>query len=385
MQRFLKDSLGRNVDPVVKHRRIAGVLFVMTISMSCLGQGRDTNTVFVRGAHPESDTSNKVGLGDRLVVEVNKLEQLLRDAKAQNKQVILYLNNFGLKGVYPESCDPGSNSLRFHLQRSETSRSAWSALLGKPDAWERDVAVSVGIEDTCPIPTEVDHSRHFKLIVVPRGSRTFICVAVLLAIICGAFALAICTEMIRDSGPKPEDKKLRPYSLARFQMAFWFVLVISAYVFLWLVTGTLDTLTTTVLTLIGIGAGTALGAEVQDASKPNKKEALLEEKRKLQGLAQRTTEETARMEEIKTALGTVKAPASDNFLNDVLTDAVGISLHRFQMFVWTIVLGIIFVFEVYQNLAMPEFSATLLGLMGISAGTYLGFMIPEKHSSQQSS
>jgi hypothetical protein len=29
---------------------------------------------------------------------------------------------------------------------------------------------------------------------------------------------------------------------------------------------------------------------------------------------------------------------------------------------------------------MPEFGATLLALMGISAGTYLGFKIPEKQA-----
>jgi len=51
------------------------------------------------------------------------------------------------------------------------------------------------------------------------------------------------------------------------------------------------------------------------------------------------------------------------------------------MFVWTLVLGVIFVGSVYKNLEMPEFSATLLGLMGISSGTYLGFKVPEKQGS----
>lgn len=36
------------------------------------------------------------------------------------------------------------------------------------------------------------------------------------------------------------------------------------------------------------------------------------------------------------------------------------------------VLGLIFVHEVFVELAMPTFDNTLLGLMGISAGTYLG-------------
>jgi hypothetical protein len=42
------------------------------------------------------------------------------------------------------------------------------------------------------------------------------------------------------------------------------------------------------------------------------------------------------------------------------------------------VLAIIFGTSVYKNLKMPEFSATLLGLMRIRAGTYIGFRIPEK-------
>ena len=54
----------------------------------------------------------------------------------------------------------------------------------------------------------------------------------------------------------------------------------------------------------------------------------------------------------------------------------GVSFHRFQMAVWTVVLGFVFVVAVYNTLAMPDFSAMLLGLTGISAGTYVGFKIP---------
>ena len=45
---------------------------------------------------------------------------------------------------------------------------------------------------------------------------------------------------------------MRPYSLARGQIAFWFFLVIASYFFLWIVTGDMDTLNTSVLGLIGI-------------------------------------------------------------------------------------------------------------------------------------
>lgn len=66
-----------------------------------------------------------------------------------------------------------------------------------------------------------------------------------------------------------------------------------------------------------------------------------------------------------------KLPILGQFLEDILTEKDGVSVHRFQIFVWTIVLGIIFGISVAQDLVMPEFSATLLGLMGISSATFL--------------
>jgi len=69
---------------------------------------------------------------------------------------------------------------------------------------------------------------------------------------------------------------------------------------------------------------------------------------------------------------------SQGFLRDILSDGSGYSFHRFQIFAWTIVLGIIFISSVYNDLTMPEFSSTLLGLMGLSAGTYIGFKFPEQ-------
>jgi hypothetical protein len=77
--------------------------------------------------------------------------------------------------------------------------------------------------------------------------------------------------------------------------------------------------------------------------------------------------------------GIATVPQTRGFFRDILSDSNGTGgLHRFQIFVWTIVLGIIFLVSVVTELSMPEFSATLLATMGISAGTYLGFKFPEK-------
>jgi hypothetical protein len=44
---------------------------------------------------------------------------------------------------------------------------------------------------------------------------------------------------------------------------------------------------------------------------------------------------------------------------------------------------LIFILQVYANLAMPTFSESLLALLGISAGTYLGLKIPEQTTPKQ--
>ena len=65
------------------------------------------------------------------------------------------------------------------------------------------------------------------------------------------------------------------------------------------------------------------------------------------------------------------------WLVDLLSENGEITLHRFQMLAWTLGLGLVFVTAVIGNLTMPDFPSTVLALMGLSAGAYLGFRIPE--------
>jgi hypothetical protein len=56
-----------------------------------------------------------------------------------------------------------------------------------------------------------------------------------------------------------------------------------------------------------------------------------------------------------------------------------VSVYRFQLIVWTVVLAIVFAVSVWRDLAMPDYGVVMLALMGISNGTYLGFKFPELH------
>lgn len=291
------------------------------------------------------------GLDDLVSVHVQNFPALLKQTSDMCSGIVLFINGMAIKGLQPSSCDVASGHVRYRLHRTPQSDDVWHQLLGSPAHYVRPVSISVGATEQFSVPSSVTN---FQLEIIPR-SGLFLFEGIWVG---GTLVfLWLCQKrgLIR-TGPATLPVTKRPYNLALFQMAFWFFLVVTAYLFIWMINDELDTITDSVLALLGIGAGTALGSTLIDQSK------------------QPTGEQP--MSAVPPEAG--KPLESNGFLFDLLADASGsLSLHRFQLFVWTLVLGVIFCGSVYRQLEMPAFSATLLGLMGISSGTYLGFKVPE--------
>jgi hypothetical protein len=279
------------------------------------------------------DTPNVAGLDDRMSVHVKNLSAVLAKVENNCSALVLFLDGMPLKGIQPDSCDIESGHVRYRLERTPQDDAAWHELLGSPTSFTRKVSVSIGSNSSFSANSSVTN---FELEVIPK--RPFHVYVILLLVGLTSF-IYLCrhTQVIR-GGTADQPLSVRPYSLSLFQMAFWFFLVIASYVFIWLICDELNTITDSVLGLIGIGAATAVGAKM---------------------INDRT-------------IGTDAPTVTHGFISDVISDANGVSIHRLQMFGWTLVLGVIFLASVYNDLAMPEFSSTLLGLMGISSGTYLG-------------
>ena len=298
---------------------------------------------------------------------------------------------------------PKSDTLEFAVQRSQTSKEIWTTIVTQRDKFfTSSVTLSVGLEGGEPVPTELTN---FTIIIIKSGWFVTCSIAIIIILIFFLW-LAKDSNIIRDSGPQPAGNNKRPFSIGRTQMAIWFFLVIASYPFLWLITGEFGTITGSVLGLMGISAGTALSASVIDLSKRNAtggtRDKLTAEKTVVENRISELEKATrkspapanlkdlqAELDQKRIRLGeidkqTAKIPAagrareSIGFFRDVLSNDTGISFHRFQILAWTVVLGIIFIAEVYSNLRMPEFSETLLALMGISSGTYIGFKFPEQ-------
>lgn len=288
------------------------------------------------------------------------------------RKLVPYLNGRALPATYPEAMFPGNNAIQFHLERNAESKETWNDLLREPTP-TRMVTLSVGIEGQPAFDTALDRDHRVKLIIMPTAPTVVSLLSILL-LLALFIVLARRTDIIRDSGPALGTGKRRPYNLGKTQMAFWFFLIFSAYVVLWVITGDLDTITTSLLGLMGISAGTA----VSDALIESGKKSAATQQAENAATAVAASAAAAGQTAVVQVTSDGSTASSAGFLQDVLQDSHGYSFHRFQIFAWTIVLGIVFIAAVYEHLSMPEFSGTMLGLMGISAGTYLGFRIPEE-------
>lgn len=333
-------------------------------------------------------------------------------AKNDASKLVPYLNGRAIRGNYPEEIHASKNHLHFHLEMTPENRSAWVDLLGEPPGTRRPVTFSVGPENQSPFDSVFGQSNRLPLTVISPFYGIVALIVLVLTLILFVW-LARTTNLIREPGASPVPGQLRPYNLGRTQMAFWFFLIHASYVTIWLITDALDTITPSLLGLMGISAGTALGEALIDSGKANANvnqlTSLTAEQQTLEqsipelqsqvasvnAKASLTPEDTANRDSLNNQLQAARARLADvkqqvqnltpspsagvsrGLLADILSDGSGYSFHRFQIFAWTIVLGIMFISSVYNNLTMPEFSATLLGLMGISSGTYIGFKFPE--------
>jgi len=337
-------------------RRILGLILVLLAFASCydrqevdqLGAARRRIKPAPCGGSPavagvagvNLDDSHQVYLGDWIVVSVCNLDVLVHDAEAQQQPITLFIEGLD-SGVEPSGMDLESGTLTFILDRTEKNKGIWQQFLYDPlfDPYA-SMRVSVGIHGDRPLRRADGANMTLKLkkLYVDNTIRVFL--ALLAAVAIALVVLARRTDMLRD-GP-PIDGARQPYSLARVQMAWWFFLLVVGYVFIWIVTGERDSIAPSLLGLVGISAATALAAvAVTPAGR--------------------------------------RTATTKGFWRDLVTGDTGVvAFDRLQVVVWTLVLGGIFLTAVLWDLTMPEFSATMLALMGISSGTYIGFKLPMK-------
>ncbi|MBS0419881.1 MAG: hypothetical protein JSR66_19370 [Proteobacteria bacterium] len=369
-------------------------------------------------------------MNDKLAVVVDPVPTLPAE------QYVLFLNDTEVKGLAPAdyaTLQNGQRALVFRLVRNTDNGVFWRQMLGSPTRSHVRFTVGLG-ERTEPCSTSQPCKspnvtiRGLDANGKPMGFDFVLIswewLALAVAVVAGAVAMiwghARNNTTLRDNLLPQLPPRQQTYSLARWQMAFWFVLVFGSFVFLYVLLWDYNTVSTQALALMGISSATALAAIAVDAAKDSPADAV---NRALQALGLYTHADVLRIEqelndrkaqmpiaqreadahdpagiarrrlaqlqaEIQDRLNIQKAYldktrpfVSQGLLKDLTTDINGPTLHRIQVLCWTVALGCVFIIGVYRDLAMPpDFSATLLALMGISGAGYVGFKWPEKNN-----
>jgi hypothetical protein len=332
-----------------------------------------------------------------ITVALQGLQDWMKSTGKSPKDLQLYLAGHKLSKSSPTLASVHEQYVNFHLDIQPDDRDAWVKILYEArQAADHKIPLSVGPKDNFQA---FDSKVELALMVYPR--YTSFVIGLLVVLLVATLLLSSRTDLLRDGTTPPDPPARLPYNLGRVQMAFWFYLVITAYLYVWLITGEYNTVTNSVLALIGISAGTGVAAVLLDKQKlqealvqraglETQRTALISRINDLSAataapgsqLDQELQQKKNTLNEVQAQLAHLPPPPppaiSRGFLKDILSSGEGVGFHRFQMVVWTLVFGIIFVRSVYRELTMPNFDTSLLGLMGLSSGTYIGFKFPEK-------
>lgn len=253
-------------------------------------------------------------------------------------------------GIKAVGCEDNPPVARFDFrhvrppgQSVEVDRAVWGLILGHPlrtVAEPRTLAYKIVLTPEGGAPRRITQPGSQFSFVIFEWWAPLALVVVLL--VWGLIVyLAGHSALLRDVGQADLPLERRTFSLAKTQFAWWFAIVFASFVFLWLVTGQLPSVSPQALALMGISGATTVVA-------------------------------------VGISNGREVAPGREGvFFHDILADAGGVAIQRLQMVVMTAALGIMFLIEVATELAMPEFDGSLLTLMGLSAGAYVGMKVPE--------
>ncbi len=330
----------------------------------------------------KTDEDFRFQMGDDLPIRVTgELVKKVETEWGKTKSLVLYFDGERIAELKspPKVVGPGRELLlTFPLARNAedaANRQAWDRLFRKQRDYLMTIEPSLAIGSDLPLVVQSAHPFQFYV-----AKRT----AVVLAILIGLVVFGVALFVVKRMGMLC-DPDTNYFSLGKSQMAFWGLLVSLSFAGVWILTGTMERIPAQVLILLGISGATGLGAVViGNSKKAGRLAELRQEEQKLleqQASAPATFSQsnTDRLKEIKAEMGRWLAPGtSHGFWHDICDDGQGLSFHRLQVVIWTLILGAIFVCNVAQVMSMPEFSETLLTLMGISNGTYIGFKIPEK-------
>ncbi len=330
----------------------------------------DTSQIVAANFHPtlvyagrvhvyRDDPLDEATWNDIISIRLSGCRELYAKQKELGTELVLYINNIAVPAVrssfpVPPNCDTAV--FFFDLNDNAETDSIWRMLLPAKAVFQGTgrlrVFISAGLlHDRAAFP-EGESYTHFKNnFTLIFFDKVWMWVFIGLFGICLYLVWLLCkkSELVKTIMPNGQ----RVFSLSKSQLVMWTMLVVGSYTYIWVVTGVMPQIDGSVLILLGISVGTTTISRSIDTSNFSK-----------------VTNPSSL---------TIK---SKGFIYDLLSDDVGISAHRLQNVLYTVVMAAIFISTVLSQLYMPQFDSTLLALMGISSAGYLTLKPTELSSPQ---
>lgn len=268
--------------------------------------------------------------GDTLEFTILNIEQLFTKRTLANP-IILYANRLPLEGITGHFREGDLKKVEFILERSAVDHPDWNAIL-RTGFIEKTLYVSVGLKDAS-IVTETAVPINFYL----RSLRELIPFLFLVIVIGGlSFYLVFKKGLLRVNTGGDNS-----FSLSTIHLFFWTTIILISYFVIWYTCNDINALEPSCLILIGISAGTAsAGTIINNSLKKNQ------------------------------SPDPADVHKSEGFFNDIFSENGAISIHRYQIVVFNLAVGVFFLYNVFSELKMPVLNETILTLLGISSATY---------------
>jgi hypothetical protein len=321
-----------------KNRKIAAVIVLWLIAVlpPCLAQAPDSVTsapkpsmlVVAAKALSKHRPKGKAIIGDNLEIVVRNLKVHLDSIpKDSIVKMSLVINGLPCPDLTSSNIDIDKETVIFWLDTASVSLNMLKQRL--VSQWDKEVACTLSVCLKGETAKTNLHSFGILFITPKLLLHVVFVFALVFAIL---YILATQTNFMRVG------KDGSPFSLSQFQLTFWTVVIAVSVVYIWILTDILPDLPGSVLTLLGISAATSVSSKFVSMN------------------IRKDTPITAR--------------SSEGFFKDVLSDDYSTNIQRFQMFAWTLILGVIFLLKVLYRRQLFDFDESYLVLTGISAGAY---------------
>lgn len=295
------------------------------------------------------------------------------DSLIQSKDsIILWLNGIAFPNLKYCNANSKENTFTFQLNRDLRANSSWNIfyaysvrgfMFKNPKASIAIGTIKKPITANYPQKTTITVSEGWMMFL---GMCSIVLVTALFVIAAKRSNLLranlnldptiVIVPVIDPNNTDPQIlEKDIPYSLGRFQLAWWTYIIIISFIYIWMSSDQLGILPESIALLMGITGGTSVVSKISETLKISGTGAVP-----------------------ISLIQFNKDYKSKNFFYDLITDENGLSASRFQFLFFSIFFGMFLTWQVIYNLQFPDFSSGILMLMGISSTTYAGVKFSEK-------